>query len=184
MVSLTLAVLTVPLAGCDNGPPDTAQDERASTPITGEIDASRAGDLLPAAELVDPDGDTVNTAALQGRPLLVNLWATWCAPCRKEMPLLDELAGDMEGDLRVLTVSQDVEADIPKVDAYFAEFGFANLTRWVDPTNSLALAYGNIVLPTTVLYGPDGTEIWRVTGDYDWSSAEAREAIAAAIADQ
>ena len=135
---------------------------------------------MPAAKVTDPDGRVLNLGALQGMPVLVNLWATWCAPCVKEMPLLDELASEYEGRLRVLTVSQDMQG-ADKVEPFFAQGDFAMLEPWMDPQNELGFAIGGGMMPTTVLYDSLGREVWRVQGDYDWSSEEARAAIDAAI---
>ena len=79
---------------------------------------------MPVLNVSDPSGRNLNLGALQGTPVLVNLWATWCAPCVKEMPLLDTLAADYEGRLRVLTVSQDMQG-AEKVEPFFAQADFA-----------------------------------------------------------
>lgn len=130
---------------------------------------------MPAVNLIDPSGQELNMGALQGRPVLLNLWATWCAPCIVEMPLLDELAGDYEEVLQVLTVSQDLQG-AARVEPFFAERDFAHLEPWMDTELELSAALSD-VLPTTVLYDAAGQEVWRVVGDYDWSSEEARAAI-------
>ncbi|MBO6768038.1 MAG: TlpA family protein disulfide reductase [Erythrobacter sp.] len=182
-LSVTLAiVLGLAVAGCDRGAPDAAQESSASPAPTGRIDTSEAGALMPAANVTDPQGRVLNLGALQGTPVLVNLWATWCAPCVKEMPLLDDLAGDYEGRLRVLAISQDMQG-AEKVEPFFAQAGYAMLEPWMDPQNELGFAIGGGVMPTTVLYDAIGQEVWRVQGDYDWSSEEARAAIDAAIAE-
>ena len=137
---------------------------------------------MPAVNVTDPAGDSLNLGALQGTPVLMNLWATWCAPCVKEMPLLDALAGEYEGRLRVLTVSQDMQG-AEKVEPFFAQGGFAHLEPWMDPGNDLGFAVGGGVMPTTVLYDASGREVWRVQGEFDWSGEEARAAIDAAIAE-
>lgn len=136
---------------------------------------------MPAVNVTDPAGRSLNLGALQGTPVLLNLWATWCAPCVKEMPLLDAIAGEYDGRLRVLTVSQDMQG-ADKVAPFFAQGGFAHLEPWMDPGNDLGFAVGGGVMPTTVLYDATGREVWRVQGDYDWSGEEARAAIDAAIA--
>ena len=135
---------------------------------------------MPAANLTDLDGRTLNLAAVQGTPVLLNLWATWCAPCIKEMPLLDELAADYGETLRVITVSQDMSGET-KVAPFFASNRFAHLGSWMDPEAELGFALGDGVLPTTVLYDAQGQEVWRVRGDFDWASEEARAAIDEAI---
>lgn len=174
-VSLTLAIVLLALAGCDRAAPDPAQGEGAlgaeKASLAGEVDRSRAGELMPAETVRLPDGTQLNLGALQGQPVLLNLWATWCAPCKKEMPLLDELALERDGELRVLTVSQDLQG-AEKVLPYFEQAGFQALEPWLDPHNGLGQHY-DAGLPMTVLYDANGQEVWRIAGDYDWSSAEA-----------
>ena len=160
--------------------PEQAQESGASEVATGEIDPSNAGALMPVINLGDPSGRSLNTGALQGGPVLINLWATWCAPCVKEMPLLDDLAAGYDGRLRVLTVSQDM-GEPAKIAAFFERGGYAMLEPWHDPDNAFGFALGDTVLPTTILYDASGREVWRVLGDFDWSSEEARAAIDEAI---
>ena len=113
--------------------------------------------------------------------MLVNLWATWCVPCVTEMPLLDELAGELGDSVTVLTVSEDIQG-AEKVVPFFEQRKLANLPQWMDPQNALAVAYGGGTgLPLTVLYDAEGKELWRVAGGFDWGSAEAREMIAEAM---
>ena len=131
---------------------------------------------MPAMNVTDLDGRELNLGALQGRPVLLNLWATWCAPCVKEMPLLDELAGDYGDDLRVVTINQDMGGK-DKVAAFFSEANYAHLESWLDPEAELSFTLAQGVLPTTVLYDASGVEVWRVPGDFDWSGEEARTAI-------
>src|SRR6478672_5459513 len=83
-----------------------------------KIDRSHAGAAAPTGEFEDPDGEAVSFAVFQGKPLLVNLWATWCTPCVAEMPTLDALAGRTNGKLQVLTLSQDADGR-EKVEAFF-----------------------------------------------------------------
>lgn len=184
-LSLTL-LLALPLAACDREPAPDAQEqgelEGAKPGLAGTIDRSNAGELMPAIALSDPAGGQINTGALQGGPVLLNLWATWCAPCVVEMPMLDELAGEYEGALRVMTVSQDMQG-AEKVEQFFAANKFENLQPWLDPENALGFGIGGGVLPTTVLYDSAGREVWRVIGEYDWTGEEAREAINEAISE-
>ncbi|WP_370298002.1 TlpA family protein disulfide reductase [Qipengyuania mesophila] len=181
-LSFTLAiVLGLAVAGCDRGAPETAQESTASSAPKAEIDTGEAGAPMPAANVADPDGRVLNLGSLRGTPVLLNLWATWCAPCVKEMPLLDALAGEYDGRLRVVTVSQDMQG-AEKVEPFFAQGGFARLEPWMDPENNLGFAIGGGVMPTTVLYDGDGKEVWRVQGEFDWESEEVRAAIDAAIA--
>ncbi|WP_324828144.1 TlpA family protein disulfide reductase [Qipengyuania zhejiangensis] len=180
-LSLTLAViLGLSLAACDRGEPEKAQETTATPAPTGEIDRSHAGDLMPAANVRDPDGRTLNLGALQGTPVLLNLWATWCAPCVKEMPLLDSLSADYDEMVHVITVSQDARG-AAVVTPFFAKGGYAYLEPWMDEEAELGFTLGGAQLPMTVLYDAMGQEVWRVTGDFDWSSEEARSAIDEAV---
>lgn len=184
-VSLTLATIliaSIGLAGCDRGAPEGAQESSAVGKVAaGEIDRSQAGELMPAVNLVDPDGRELNLGALQGTPVLLNLWATWCAPCVKEMPLLDELAGDYGDELKVIAASQDLQSE--KVLPFFVETGLTHLEPWIDPETQLSMALAQ-ALPTTVLYDSAGREVWRVTGELDWSTPEIRGAIDEALVTQ
>ncbi|MEO6042050.1 MAG: TlpA disulfide reductase family protein [Croceibacterium sp.] len=182
LVTCAFALL---VGGCDRQSAPPAQPQAAAgTETTGElngkIDRSFAGTARPAATLKDPAGKTLDLASLKGKPALVNLWATWCAPCVVEMPLLDRIAGETGGKLAVVTISEDFKGEL--VAPFFAQKGFKNLPQWLDPTNALALAYGGgTALPLTVLYDKQGKEVWRVMGGFDWSSPDARKAIAEAI---
>ena len=89
-----------------------------------------------------------------GRPVVLNFWATWCAPCRLEMPELERAAGDYAGrDLAVLTVNQDETAE--QVSDFFTEVGLT-LPALLDTGGAVGAAYGAFFLPTTVIIGPDG----------------------------
>lgn len=175
--SLTCALALV-LAGCDRESAETAQPQGAESAeaFTGKVDRSFAGQPMPGAELADPGGAKLVLAELKGKPVLVNLWATWCVPCIAEMPLLDELAAELGETVEVVTVSEDIQG-AEKVVPFFADNKFSHLPQWMDTPNALPPAFGANSLPLTVLYDAQGKEVWRVMGGYDWSSAEARELI-------
>ena len=173
------ALLAAALAGCDTGGSEPAQGEEevsletGGEVLTGTRDETFAEADMPDAILTDPDGNTLALSDTRGTPVLLNLWATWCAPCVVEMPLLDELAGEFGDELQVITVSEDLDGG-EKVRAFFEEKQFENLPQWIDPNNDLAVAFGGgAVLPLTVLYDAEGVEIWRVIGAYDWASEDA-----------
>ena len=165
-------------------PPAQGAGEAAGgpPPLPGRIVRFKAGEKIPAITVTDPEGQTLDLATI-GQPVLLNLWATWCAPCKVEMPLLDNLAGVLDGEVRVLTVSQDIQG-AEKVVPFFEQEGFANLEPWMDTNTDLGvtLADGGL-LPTTVLYDAEGTEVFRVAGDYDWDSEEAIAQIREALAE-
>lgn len=186
LLPLTLALAFV-MGGCDRETAPAAQPQENSgtakeSAPAGKLDRSHKGAALPAVVVNDIDGETLELASLSGKPVLLNLWATWCAPCITEMPQLDQLAGELEGKLRVVTVSQDLKG-AEEVEPFFAERKFAHLEPWLDPETQLAFAFADSggVLPTTVLYGANGKELWRVVGGYDWTSPEARTLVAEAL---
>ena len=184
LLTLALAALLL-TGGCDREAPQEAQENapsgEATGALTGTIEREFAGELMPAVALTDPSGASLNTGALQGGAVLVNLWATWCAPCVEEMPLLDDLAAEYEGRMRVVTISQDLTG-AKAVEPFFAGREFTHLEPWLDPQTAFGFALGDVALPTTVLYDSSGQEVWRILGGYDWGSEEARAAIDAAIA--
>ena len=137
----------------------------------GEPDRAHAGESAPAAAFQDPAGKPTTLAAFRGKPVLVNLWATWCAPCIKELPTLDALAA---GDVRVVAVSQDMDAAKP--EPFLASKGLTRLAPYRDPKMALATALG-ANLPTTILYDAAGKEVWRVTGERDWASAASKRLV-------
>lgn len=137
-------------------------------------DFTRRGSAPPDVAFTDPAGKPVKLADMKGGPVLVNLWATWCAPCVAELPTLDALAKREGGKLTVLTVNQDFDAK--KAAPFLAKRGVA-LPAYTDPELKLSIAYA-VNLPTTVLYGADGKERWRVTGGMDWAGADAAKLVA------
>lgn len=139
------------------------------------IDRSHAGEAMPELALINPASKAaIDRNAFAGKPVLLNLWATWCAPCVKEMPLLEALAGEERG-LKVLTASQDIGAP-EKILPYFERERFQRIEPWLDPEGALGFHFGG-GLPVSVLYDSSGKEVWRVTGDLDWADPEVRGAI-------
>ncbi len=141
------------------------------------LDRSRKGQAIPQFTLTDPDGGKLELASLIGKPLLVNLWATWCAPCVAELPSLDRLAGERSGDLQVLAVSQDM-GEPARVAAFMAGRGLKVLKPWLDPKGDLAFGYQAPSLPITIYYDAAGREIWRYAGGRDWNSQETARLLA------
>src|SRR3546814_9025952 len=99
------ALLTLALAGCDKGKQDQPQEQAS----IARIDRSLAGQEAPATPFLGPQDQPVTLAAFRGKPLIVNLWATWCAPCLTEMPSLDRLAGQLGGKAPLIVLSVDLE---------------------------------------------------------------------------
>lgn len=139
--------------------------------MTGTLDMSKRGTAMPADLFQTPDGKPVTLAAFKGKPLLVNLWATWCGPCVAEMPTLDALAAKAGDKMTVLVVSQD-NADVD-IKPFFAKTGLKSLEPYRDDNAALGFAFSSGMLPTTVLYDADGKEVWRMIGGMDWMGPRA-----------
>ncbi|WP_238474001.1 TlpA family protein disulfide reductase [Altericroceibacterium spongiae] len=186
-VSLTLAFASL-LSACDRQSTEPAQQKEETVKdlpdgTSGTVSRNHAGEPLPDITVSDPSGTTLDLTALKGKPTLINLWATWCAPCIVEMPQLNTIAGERKDHLRVLTISQDLQG-AEKVVPFFEQKKFTNLPRWMDPENDLIFAYQGGELPLTILYNAKGEEIWRVTGGFDWSGEKATRLIDEAIEPQ
>ena len=187
------------IAGCDRQKPaapqgtdtaaaDTAAadagDEPTPPPLPkdalGSVDITHRGEAAPAVPFEGPTGSPATLATWRGKPLIVNLWATWCAPCIAEMPALDRLAAREQGRLTLVTVSQDM-AGRRAVTPFFAKHGFTALQPNLDKTSALLMAVKSESLPLTIFYDAQGREQWRVTGSTDWDGAKAAKLIDGAI---
>ncbi|MCK9991492.1 MAG: hypothetical protein Dbin4_00012 [Alphaproteobacteria bacterium] len=133
---------------------------------------------LPAVQFQDATGALHDLSEFNGKVILVNFWATWCAPCREEMPSLDRLQQAMGGaDFEVVIISLD-RAGYDKAAAFLNEIGVKNLTTYVDPGVRAARRLGALGLPVSLLLNRKGDEIGRLTGPAQWDSPEARALIA------
>lgn len=122
-------------------------------------------------------GQSVTLEAFRGGFTLVNFWATWCAPCREEMPHLDRLQAQMKAEgLYVLAVAQERSA-VERLQSFYNEQNLRNLAIYRDPFLRLGRAYGVTGLPVTILLNPKGEEIARLIGPADWASQEAVRAL-------
>ena len=183
MNRIWLLLALIVLAACTPAPEQSnaARDVAAaadSGPVKG-VDRSHKGAPAPSALFQDPDGGDISLAAFKGVPVLVNLWASWCAPCINELPTLDALARAhrKDGSLGVVAVSQDT-APQASVAAFLKEHKIGDLGAYHDPKMQLSGALGVQVMPTSVLYDAGGREVWRYVGDADWNSAEAARLLA------
>lgn len=131
---------------------------------------------MPAIAFEDPNGSMTRLSDFRGKPLLVNLWATWCGPCVAEMPTLDTLAGREAERLQVIVVSQDNSRAL--VDGWWAKRSFKKLKPYLDSKNDLGFAYDSGMLPTTILYDAQGKEVWRVIGGMNWDGPRANTLLA------
>ncbi|SIN59700.1 Thiol-disulfide isomerase or thioredoxin [Parasphingorhabdus marina DSM 22363] len=151
--------------------------------LVGKLDISKRGSPVVDTPFQAPDGSTVRLSDFTGQPFLVNIWATWCAPCIVEMPMLDELAMREKGRLQVLVVSQDIQGK-EKVDPFFERANFRMLEPYIDSENGLSFGFGSGLMPTTVLYDAEGKEVWRVVGAMEWDGPRAAMLLADTLAGQ
>jgi thiol-disulfide isomerase/thioredoxin len=184
-----IALILLLLTGCDKETPGQGQAQpalAANSDAAGKAEiilesanGTRAtlsyrfaGQKAPTAPFADADGQDVTLADFEGKPLLLNIWATWCAPCKAEMPTLDTLAKLEKDRMAVIAVSQDLEGRTP-VLAFFKETKVQNLVPYTDADNAILAAFNNaIALPTTILYDSAGKEVWRIAGGVEWDDTE------------
>lgn len=127
------------------------------------------------------EGGEFTLADFQGKHVLVNFWATWCAPCRKEMPMLSELQTEFGGDrFEVVTIATG-RNDLNGIKRFLAEIEVDNLPLYLDPKQSLARDMAVLGLPITLILDPQGNEIARMRGDAEWNSESAKAIIRALI---
>ena len=141
-----------------------------------KLDFSGSGDPVGEAPFFLADGSEGHLADLEGKVILVNFWATWCAPCEKEMPSLGALQKARGGDgFEVVAISVDAAEDKDYAERRLGELGAANIPFRIVPPEQYELVYESGVqgFPTTIIYGADGKEIARLSGEADWSSFEA-----------
>jgi thiol-disulfide isomerase/thioredoxin len=132
---------------------------------------------LPALAFIDGAGKAMTLADFHGRVVLLNIWATWCAPCRQEMPTLDRLQASLGGrDFEVVALSVDRKG-LDAVTGYFAAIGAKALRPYVDSSGKAATALDLPGLPTTFLLDREGREVARVVGAADWSQPAAADLI-------
>ncbi|RDC72859.1 TlpA family protein disulfide reductase [Rhodovulum sp. 12E13] len=159
----------------------------ASAPAAAQdwsgVEALREGDMkklvfsepqaLPDIDVVDAAGAEVSLAAYRGQWVVLNFWATWCAPCRVEMPTLANLQAALAGQpVEVVTVATGRNS-VQGIARFFDEIGVETLPQYRDPSQELARAMAVLGLPITVIVDPEGREVARLRGDAHWDSESA-----------
>ena len=162
--------------------------EKVAPFARGEVAAVNVAERplkLPELAFRDATGAARTLSDFRGRTVLLNLWATWCVPCREEMPALDALQGKLGGDgFEVVAINIDTR-DAEKPKTFLNELGIRNLAYYADPSakvfqdlKAIGRAFG---MPTTVLIDPQGCEIGTIAGPADWASEDAVRLIQAAL---
>jgi thiol-disulfide isomerase/thioredoxin len=183
MRAILIGCALLGLSACQK-PASQANNEAAPAaqagPVKG-VDRSHKGEPAPDVTFNNPDGGQISLVRFKGVPVLVNLWATWCAPCVKELPTLDRLSQshDKDGSLGVVAISQD-SGPHASVVAFLESHKIASLGAYQDSKMGLSGKLGAEVFPTSILYDANGKEVWRYVGDLDWTSPDAAKLLAEA----
>lgn len=156
------AVLAPVAAGAAEKKPEAPAFERSEWP---------RGTATPALATLDLQGNAVKLGDFKGRAVLLNFWASWCEPCRTEMPMLQDLPS-LIGEDRIAVIALNFK-EPPQRALRFVQQTNLSLPVWLDPLGEHARAWGVRVFPTTVLIDRQGRARQRVRGEVDWSSREA-----------
>ncbi len=123
-------------------------------------------------QFLDVDGSLIDLSTFTGKTVVLNFWATWCAPCRAEMPSLDALQDTLGGDkFQVVTVAAGRNPP-EMIDRFFEKTEISLLPKYRDPKMEFALSMDVRGLPVTVIINPDGKEVARISGEADWATPE------------
>ena len=164
-----------------------------ANPVAADVAALRDGDMkklalheapvdIPEVVLLDAQDGERSLAEYRGKWVVLNFWATWCAPCRHEMPSLDRLQAALP-EIAVVPVATGRNA-VAGIERFFGEVGIANLPILRDPKSELARGMAVMGLPVTVILNPEGQEVARLIGDAEWDSDSAKAIMAALVAGQ
>lgn len=167
---------------------DDTADGAAAGPLKGLNKGAMAALLirpkpldLPDFAFADGEGKPRSLSDFSGKVVLLNIWATWCVPCREEMPAFDSLETKLGGkDFEVVAVNID-KGGPDKAAAFLKETGATNLALYTDPSGKLFSIVKAVGMPTTLLIDRSGKEIARLVGPADWASPEAVAVMQAAI---
>ena len=150
--------------------------EKTKDIIRGELRKfifSEKTEVLPKPLILDANENMVEIG-YDENILIINFWATWCAPCKKEMPSLNSLAQNMKyEDIQIITIASGRNSK-EAIDGFFDDNNLVNLKKYRDPRGKFAVEYGVTALPTTVVINTTGLEIGRIIGDIDWDTADVR----------
>lgn len=181
---VALAAIVYVLISAAGGKAPSHPLERYAVGTLEDLDFSSAGQPTPNGTFDDAAGREVSLDSFKGKTILVNYWATWCPPCEQEMPSLGALQAARGGPaFEVVAISIDSDEDVEYAKRRLGEIGGAGIAFRHAPLDRGDIVYGANVqgFPTTILYGPDGLEIARISGEADWSSLEAVQLVDAAL---
>ena len=178
----TYSAMTGATAAATLQPAQLTGDLAPPSMLKGRIMAVNMDSDAFSALFFDLDGKELTVEGLKGSGLIINFWATWCAPCVKEMPSLDRLAGKLDKNkIKVLPLSVDRKA-LKKVPAFYTETGIKNLGIYFDKKGVLSKLMGVKGLPTTVLIKADGSVLGSVSGMLEWDNPNVSDYLSRVLA--
>ena len=145
---------------------------------------SEAPPPMPTRTLRDAAGNETTLAAYQGEVVVLNLWATWCAPCMEEMPSLMQLQYNFEGRIRVVPISVDSEGERDKAISELRRLTGGGLPFLQDMTRGVLFDAQAAGMPVTIIYNRQGQEVARLAGGADWGSEDASRLIEAVLSEE
>ena len=179
IVSLLIVVLVGVVLVVFNQRYNAEQDSLSAS--VSNSDSGKPSNMIPLNEkprslkpvsFVDAEGSDLDLSHWRGKLVLLNIWATWCVPCREEMPTLDSLQQQLGGpDFEVLALSID-RAGVGVIEKFYKKIGIKHLGIYVDQTMKASTDLGAYGLPTTLLISPEGLELGRLVGPATWDSPE------------
>lgn len=165
----------------DEGAGHKPQLAQMATGHMANFIASGSPKAVPDLEFLDAEGKTVRLSDFRGKTILLNLWATWCVPCREEMPALDGLEAAVGSDrFQVLALSVDKDG-LELARDFLASVNATHIALYNDPTSSANFKVKGYGLPTTILLSPEGMELGRIVGPAEWNTDDAKALIAEAV---
>ncbi len=177
--ALLVSVLLVALSQIRRAgaPAPQQMEETSGIPDSDGHEPVAAGKKAAPFKLTDLQGDSVSMTDLHGKVVFLNIWATWCAPCREEMPSMEKLYEQLHGDkgFVMLAISQDTSSR-EEVMAYVKKHGY-HFDVLLDPKNAVAEAYNVSVVPETFIIDREGRIVAHHSGAFDWSQPAIRDAL-------
>ena len=194
-IATSAALIVLAAVYLTSSPPDNAGTrigaETLERPVGPAADSSSSGLIafvkrvdpiaVPEVTFTDGDGNKKTLADFKGKTILLNLWATWCGPCREEMPALDKLQAEMGSDkFEVVALSVD-RGGLEASQKFLDKIKVKSLATYVDATGKATKPLRVIGMPTTLLIDADGREVGRLVGPAHWDSADAKKLIEATV---
>jgi peroxiredoxin len=177
-IILAAAIGLMVYVNFSGGSSATAPNDNATGPMTiDHVPTAAAGKLATDFRLKNLSGKTISLSSLRGKVVFLNVWATWCSPCREEMPSIENLYEKLgrDSDFVILAVSQDVDGS-NAVAPYMRENGY-KFDALLDPDNQVGEAYDVSGIPETFIIDRSGRIVAHHVGPYDWSNPEIRDAL-------